>query len=120
MDAVIERADPTTLLTRYRKILDAGKDILLTDIPAERLPDFVDLAFKVKEAKLRSVVFTRSKNFSPESPDYSAIREVVEKATDDTANRGGGGGGGNGGGRKGGGLTSLIDDESSCKYDPVK
>jgi LCP family protein required for cell wall assembly len=118
MDAVIERADPTTLLTRYRKILDAGKEILQTDIPAERLPDFVDLAFMVKEAKLRSVVFTRSKNFSPESPDYSAIREVVEKATDDT-NSGGGGGKG-GGGNGGGGLTSLIDDESSCDYDPVR
>ena len=118
MDAVIERADPTTLLTRYRKILDAGKEILQTDIPAERLPDFVDLAFLVKEAKLRSVVFTRSKNFSPESPDYSAIREVVEKATDDT--NGGGGGGKGGGGNGGGGLTSLIDDESSCDYDPVR
>ena len=118
MDAVIERADPTTLLTRYRKILDAGKEILRTDIPAERLPDFVDLAFKVKEAKLRSVVFTRSNKFSPESPDYSAIRDVVEKATDDSARGGGNGGGGNGG--KGGGLTSLIDDESSCQYDPVR
>ncbi len=119
MDAVIDRADPTTLLTRYRKILDAGKEILQTDIPAERLPDFVDLAFMVKEAKLRSVVFTRSKKFSPESPDYSAMREVVDKATDDSTS-GGGGGGGGGGGNGGGGLTSLIDDESSCNYDPVR
>jgi uncharacterized membrane protein YgcG len=79
----------------------------------------VDLAFMVKEAKLRSVVFTRSKKFSPESPDYSAMREVVEKATDDSTS-GGGGGGGGGGGNGGGGLTSLIDDESSCNYDPVR
>jgi LCP family protein required for cell wall assembly len=117
MDAVIERADPTTLLTRYRSILDAGKDLLLTDIPAERLPDFVDLAFMVKEGKLRSVVFARSKNFAPESPDYSAVHDVVEKATDGSRGRGGGGGGGGNGG--GGGLSSLIDDESSCDFDPV-
>ena len=117
MDAVIARADPTTLLTRYRKILDAGKEILLTDIPAERLPDFVDLAFKVKEGKLRSVVFARSENFYPESPDYSAIRDVVEKATDDTRS---GSGSGNGGGNGNGGPTSPIDDESSCDYDPAE
>jgi LCP family protein required for cell wall assembly len=120
MDAVIDRADPTTLLTRYERILDAGKEILLTDIPAERLPDFVDLAFMVKEAKLRSVVFTRGENFSPESPDYAAIHEVVEKATDDTTGGGGNGGGRGKGGGKRGGLTSLIDDESSCDYSPVE
>ena len=119
MDAVIDRADPTTLLTRYERILDAGKEILLTDIPAERLPDFVDLAFMVKEAKLRSVVFTRGDNFSPESPDYAAIHDVVEKATDGTTG-GRGKGGSKGGGKGGGGLTSLIDDESSCNYNPVR
>ena len=117
MEAVIARADPTTLLTRYRKILEAGKDILLTDIPAERLPDFVDLAFKVKEGKLRSVVFARSENFYPESPDYSAIQDLVQRATDDTRS---GGGGNGGGGNGGGGLTSLIDDEESCDYEPVE
>jgi anionic cell wall polymer biosynthesis LytR-Cps2A-Psr (LCP) family protein len=116
MDAVIERANPGTLLTRYEHILEAGREILQTDIPAERLPDFVDLAFKVKQAKLRSVVFARSNKFQPESPNYSWMREVVAKAT--TESSGGGGGGGNGGGK--GGTSSLIDDaESSCTYEPV-
>jgi hypothetical protein len=73
----------------------------------------------VKEAKLRSVVFTRGENFTPESPDYAAIHDVVEKATDGTTG-GGGKGGSKGGGKGGGGLTSLIDDESSCNYNPVR
>jgi polyisoprenyl-teichoic acid--peptidoglycan teichoic acid transferase len=114
IDAVIDRADPVTLLTRYEKILDAGRDILLTDIPGELLPDFVDLAFEIKDAKIRSVVFERSDEFQPEDPDYEWVHEVVEKATSE---RSGGGGGGGGNGGKGGG--SVVDTpEASCAYQP--
>ena len=117
MDAVIERANPSTLLTRYEHILEAGRDILQTDIPAERLPDFVDLAFKVKQAKLSSVVFARSNKFQPESPDFAWMRQVVDKAT--TKSSGGGGGGGNGGGKRGGPTSLIADAKSSCTYEPV-
>ena len=113
VDAVIDRADPITLITRYQRILEAGRDVLRTDIPAEMLPVFVDLAFEVKDAKVRSVVFERSKNFVPESPDYGWIHEVVERATSPKSGGGGGGGGG-------GGVGSAIDSaESSCTYQPV-
>jgi anionic cell wall polymer biosynthesis LytR-Cps2A-Psr (LCP) family protein len=116
IDAVIDRADPVTLLTRYEKILDAGRDILLTDIPGELLPDLVDLAFQVKDAKIRSVVFERSDEFQPEDPDYDWVHDVVEKATSGGSDgRGGGGGGGNGGNAGG----SVVDTpEASCAYQP--
>ena len=113
IDAVIDRANPGTLLTRYEKILEAGRDVLRTDIPGEMLPAFVDLSYMVKDAKVRSVVFERSDDFTPESPDYAWIQRVVAKAT----SPGDGAGGGNGGG---GGAKSAIDSaESSCTYDPV-
>lgn len=118
MDAVIDRADPMTVLTRYQQILDAGRDILRTDVPSEMLPAFVDLAFAVKDAQVRSVVFARNKQFKPESPDYEWMQGVVARATGETAD-GGGGGGGGGNGR--GGLSSMIDSaESSCTYQPAK
>lgn len=126
VDAVIERADPITLLTRYKRILEAGREIVQTDIPSNMLPDFVDLAFAVKEAQVRSVVFSRSEDFSPESPDYQLIRQVVERATSPTPSPGGGtggGGGGDGGGDGGGGGRGGPDidtAESSCTYQPVR
>ncbi len=126
LDAVIERADPVTLLTRYQRILDAGRNILRTDIPGELLPDLVDLAFAVKDERVRSVVFSRSKQFAPESPDYAWMRQVVAKATaprGDGAGGSGGGSGGNGKGRGGGGRgdsKSIVDSaKSSCAYRPV-
>ncbi|MBA2639072.1 MAG: LCP family protein [Nocardioidaceae bacterium] len=114
VDAVIDRADPITLLTRYERILEAGREILRTDIPAEMLPAFVDLAFQVKDARVRSVVFERSNRFAPESPDFAWVRQVVARATGSS-----GGDGGGGGGAKGGGLGSQIDAASSCAYRPV-
>ncbi len=115
VDAVIDRANPVTLLTRYEQILDAGKEILRTDIPSELLPAFVDLAFAVKDAKVRSVVFARSDNFAPDAPDYDWVQRVVARAIGVTT--GGGNGGGNGGGGNGGG--GVTDDASACTYQPV-
>jgi len=93
VDAVIDRADPGTLLTRYEQILDAGRQILRTDIPAELLPALVNLTFQVKDAKVRSVVFARSERFAPEAPDYEWMRDVVARATGERPRTGGGGGG---------------------------
>ena len=120
LDAVIERADPITLLTRYKRILDAGREIVRTDIPSEMLPHFVDLAFAIKDAKLSSVVFSRSRNFSPDSPDYAWIHEVVDRAIGAAPSGGGTGGGGGGGGGGSGGLNSIVDTaDSACTYQPV-
>jgi len=116
MAAVIDRADPMTLLTRYDKILDAGRELVQTDVPGHLLPAFVDLAFKVKDAKVRSVVFERSEQFAPESPDYDWVREQVAAAIEKSED-GGGGGGGGGDGRKEKSLAEAPED--ACAYDPV-
>ena len=109
MAAVIDEADPVTLLTRYDKILDAGREIISTDLPSELLPAFVDLALRVKDGKVRSVVFERSENFVPEAPDYDWVHQVVDAALERS-------GTGGGGGQKGSLAQSPVD---ACAYDPV-
>ncbi len=80
IDAIIEAADPMTLLTRYIDLVKAGKEIVYTDIPRRIAPDFVELLLKVKEGKIRSVVFRTSDTFSSSDPDYDAMRETVANA----------------------------------------
>ncbi len=112
VDAVIDSADPVTLLTRYERILDAGRQILRTDIPAELLPAFVDLAFQVKDAKVRSVVFARSDRFAPDAPDYDWMHQVVARATGELPRTGAGGGGG--------GEGTMADvAKAVCAYRPA-
>jgi hypothetical protein len=80
VDAIVDEADPLTLLRRYQALAATGKEIVRTDIPADLMPAFVDLALRVKDASVTSVVFRRSDEFSPGSPDFDWMREVVRTA----------------------------------------
>lgn len=82
IDAMVEAADPATLLTRYLDIVEAGKEIVYTDIPRTIAPDFVSLLLRVKEGKLRSVVFKASDKFNSADPDYDYVRQTVANAID--------------------------------------
>ena len=79
IDAIIDAADPVTLLRKYQDLAATTKDIVSTDIPRSALDDFVDLAFLVKDAETRSVVFD-STLIDPAYPDYDQMRQVVEEA----------------------------------------
>lgn len=76
IDAIIDAADPITLLRKYQQLARTTKDVVFTDIPRSALGDFVDLAFRVKDADIRSVVFDDSV-ISPAYPDYDRIRGTV-------------------------------------------
>lgn len=80
IDAVIKQANPENLLFRYQQIASAGKKIARTDLPQKLLPALVDLGLKVKDAKVSSVVFQPNDHFSPSSPDFAYMRDVVQKA----------------------------------------
>lgn len=82
IDAIIDAADPQTILTRYLDIVEAGKEIVYTDIPRRIASDFVSLLLKVKEGKIRSVVFRSSEQFDSGDPDYDYVRETVANAID--------------------------------------
>jgi polyisoprenyl-teichoic acid--peptidoglycan teichoic acid transferase len=77
--AIVEAADPVTLLRQYQKLAATTKDMVSTDIPRSALDDFVSLAFRVKDAHIRSVVFDQSL-INPAYPDYDKIRSIVADA----------------------------------------
>ncbi|RBY92748.1 LCP family protein [Blastococcus sp. TF02A-30] len=79
--AIVDAADPGTLLTKYQELARMTQDILFTDIPRSALGDFVDLGFLVKDAEIRSVVFDVSV-ITPAYPDYDLMRSIVSAALD--------------------------------------
>ncbi len=79
LDAIVAEADPVTLLTRYQQLAATTTDIVSTDVPQSVLDDFVDLAFLVKDAGIRSVVFDDTV-ITPAYPDYDQIRALVQQA----------------------------------------
>jgi LCP family protein required for cell wall assembly len=106
IDAVIKQANPENLLLRYNQIAAAGKKIARTDIPQSLLPALVDLGLKVKDAKVRSVVFQPNDYFNPASPDFAYIRAIVSEALDPA--------------RPGVHKPKIIrPSENACAYKPV-
>jgi LCP family protein required for cell wall assembly len=79
IDAIVDAADPVTLLRKYQELARTTRDVVSTDIPRSALDDFVDLAFLVKDAGIRSVVFDDSV-IDPAYPDYDRIRGIVTLA----------------------------------------
>ncbi|RBY75543.1 LytR family transcriptional regulator [Geodermatophilus sp. TF02-6] len=77
--AIIDAADPVTLLRKYQQLAATTQDIVRTDVPRSALDDFVDLGFLVKDAEVRSVVFDTSV-IDPAYPDYAEMRAIVSEA----------------------------------------
>ena len=79
IDAIVDAADPVTLLRQYQELAATTEDIVSTDIPQSALHDFVDLGFRVKDAEIRSVVFDETV-IDPAYPDYDRMRGLVQEA----------------------------------------
>jgi polyisoprenyl-teichoic acid--peptidoglycan teichoic acid transferase len=77
--AIIDQADPLTVLTRYEALAASSRDLFFTDIPHDLLPAFADLAWKVKGANVTSIAFT-NEVIRPSNPDYQQIHALVQKA----------------------------------------
>jgi LCP family protein required for cell wall assembly len=127
ISAIVDAADPVTLLQRYQQLAATTQDIVSTDIPQTRLDDFVDLAFLVKDADIRSVVFDDTV-IEPAYPDYGRIRQLVGEALDPapapapqpapaSPSAPPPAGGGAGEEPPAGPVTDIAD---ACAYDPVR
>lgn len=83
VDALIDAADPVTLLRRYQGLAKAGKQIVRTDVPKKLLPAFVGLASEVKEHQVKSIAFVSSEKFSSADPDFEWLQASVRNALKD-------------------------------------
>jgi anionic cell wall polymer biosynthesis LytR-Cps2A-Psr (LCP) family protein len=83
--ALIDQADPVSLLRNYPQLAAVVKNNIDFDIPQQDLPAWVDLILRVQDGgSIRSLPFT-NKVVSPGNPDYAEIRRLVEKSLDPPA-----------------------------------
>lgn len=78
--ALIDEVDPITLLRHYEDLADAGKRIVRTDMPPDVLSSLAEVAPRLQDGDVRSVVFRSSDRFDPNEPDYAWMRRQVQKA----------------------------------------
>lgn len=83
INAIVDQASPTTLLTRFEAIAGASTNMIQTDIPQEALEPLVDLALKVQDQPMKRLVYANGKNgYLYHDPDFEAMRAAVEDMLD--------------------------------------
>jgi LCP family protein required for cell wall assembly len=82
INAVLEQADPVTLLTRFESIAAASADMIRTDIPATLLPALMQLGLKVKtQGAVTGMGFVDGEDgFTMMSPDFDVMRQRAKLA----------------------------------------
>lgn len=84
VDAIVSQANPQNLLTHYDSIATASKSAILTDIPQEMAPAMVDLSLRMKDARMKRVLFAYpttlyadKSSFRPWNPDVVKMQELI-------------------------------------------
>jgi LCP family protein required for cell wall assembly len=88
IEAVVEQSSPSEILFRFGAIAEALKRSLVTDIPEERLADFIDLVPLVSTDRIASLRITRADYKIGEGPgkvyyDLDRIRADAHALMDD-------------------------------------
>jgi polyisoprenyl-teichoic acid--peptidoglycan teichoic acid transferase len=78
MNAMLNRFDPITVLTKFNKIAAASREVVATDIPTSEIGPMMDLALKARQLPVSSVAMMPPL-IDPSSPDFTLIRRTVEK-----------------------------------------
>lgn len=91
LEAVVEQSSPTEILFRFGAIAEALKRSLVTDIPEESLPDFIDLVPKLSTDRIASLRITRGDYKSGEGDravyyDIDQIRADAQALINDPDN----------------------------------
>ena len=110
MGALLHQADPMTVLRNYQKLAKSTKHLVATDIPRDVLPELVEVALRVKDAKVTNVQFVPP-FVQTGNPDYYKIQARVAAALapaepSPAAGSGSGAGAGSGGSGSGSGAGS--------------
>lgn len=87
VQAVIDQADPATMLTRYEDIAQAAGEMVSTDIPQEHLSAIVDLAGRVQRSGVVnriSFVDDGTGWYSSAYPDFDRMQEEIAAAITST------------------------------------
>lgn len=78
--AIIEKADPLTLVQAYPRLAAAAKEDIATDVPQADLSAWVKLALRVKDGSIRSLPFDDKVVANRANPDFERIQALVQQA----------------------------------------
>jgi polyisoprenyl-teichoic acid--peptidoglycan teichoic acid transferase len=82
--ALVDQADPQTVLTNFIDLADASKSVITTDVPQQDLANLIGLAMKAKDQDITSLQFVPPL-IVPADPDIGLIHDEVDALLDGDA-----------------------------------
>ena len=82
--ALVDQADPQTVLSNFIDLADASKSVITTDIPQQDLANLIGLAVKAKDQDITSLQFVPPL-IVPADPDIGLIHDEVDALLDGDA-----------------------------------
>ena len=86
MSAMLHQLSPQKVLLNAQDIADSGSALMTTDIPAQQVGTFTDLALKAKQQKISTVSLVPPVIFTG-NPDFEKVRRVIRVAIDKAEGR---------------------------------
>jgi LCP family protein required for cell wall assembly len=83
-DAMLAQMDPANVLSRFKEIASAGRQLLKTDIPSGMVSTYLDLAIKAKKQGIHKLELIPP-TIDVVNPNFTAIHAMVQKAFTDTS-----------------------------------
>jgi len=83
LSALLEQADPATVVARFTRLAEATKGMFRTDIPRPMLQHLIPVAAKVKDARVTGLQFVPPLIHTG-YPDWDKIRRLTRKAIADS------------------------------------
>ncbi|MDQ4215370.1 LCP family protein [Microbacterium sp. ASV81] len=79
-EAILKQFTPQNVLTHFSEIAKAGTAMVNTDLPQDKLPEFVDLMMKAKQQSVQAVELTPANGVDEFTPDWNQIHQMVKTA----------------------------------------
>lgn len=80
MSAMVSQLDPQVVATRFVELSEAGKDLLLTDVPRDQIVELAGLALEARNQQIASVNFMPPLIPDTSHPDFDLIRTTVKES----------------------------------------
>jgi len=84
-DALLAQMDPATVLTHFRDIAAAGRQLVTTDIPSGTVSTYLDLALKAKRLGIKKLELVPPA-IDVVNPNFTDIRAKIQKAIQQASN----------------------------------
>ncbi|UNK69740.1 LCP family protein [Microbacterium sp. H1-D42] len=78
--AILNQFTPQNVVTRFNEIAAAGTELVQTDLPQDKLPEFFDLVMKAKEQKVTEIELTPDNGFQEGEVDFDHVHEMMQEA----------------------------------------